>query len=429
MKEWQRWEAMAEDFASVGDHRREAECLEMSLDILPPGHLDDKARMALAMEKACTRALETGEGTKVSDETKGLDAGMLRELEIMGPEDAREAVMSIVHHLCTTVDGAPETQVVDEVVSASRLEEVLVREALMELVDEGVVFHGKPGRIMLDGIVEEADMETAVLGVLSKLSTEGRGGSRKDVVSTLTDRGFARDEVEQAVDQLVEGGSLDEDHRGQLRKALDVETIKEVHHQVFAALEEMDTQGTGVLDARLERDLTSRGMELSEVREALEDLVDIGDVVRDGGEVRLVGPSGGVGERDLMLEVVHALSEDRERPVPVVTVLRAARSRGLPAARAHRTLDDLVDAGMVWRDDRGVHLAGEGETDATKARDAVMASVRELAHGHSMGASRVEVMDLAVTKGLGEEEARETLEGLVDNGLVHEAGNGFLKPG
>ena len=56
MKEWQRWEAMAEDFASVGDHRREAECLEMALEILPPGHHDVKTRMREHLEAALTRA-------------------------------------------------------------------------------------------------------------------------------------------------------------------------------------------------------------------------------------------------------------------------------------------------------------------------------------------------------------------------------------
>jgi hypothetical protein len=112
-----------------------------------------------------------------------------------------------------------------------------------------------------------------------------------------------------------------------------------------------------------------------------------------------------------------------------MTVLRAARSRGLTATRARRTLDDLVDGGRLWRDDRGVHLAGEGETDPGRAREAVMAAVRQLARAHEMGAPRVEVLDMAVSQGLGEAEAWETLEDLVDDGLVHDAGDGFLRPG
>jgi polyhydroxyalkanoate synthesis regulator phasin len=246
----------------------------------------------------------------------------------------------------------------------------------------------------------------------------------------LTGRGFARDEVEEVLDELVEAGRLDEDHRGQIRPALDPEAIEEIHHQVFAALEEMDTEGSGVLDARLERELTSRGMELAEVSQALDDLVDTGDVVRDGGEVRLAGPDGGETEaRNVLIEVVHALSEDMGRPVATVTVLRAARSRGLASARAHRTLEGLLDSGQLWRDDRGVHLPGEGSADPARARKTILGAVRELADEHQMGAPRVEVIDLAVTKGLGEEEARETLEDLVDDGFVHDTGSGFLRPG
>ncbi|UCC92988.1 MAG: hypothetical protein JSW25_10080 [Thermoplasmata archaeon] len=430
MKEWQRWEAMAEDFARVGDHRREAECLDMALEILPPGHADDKARLSGYLEDARTRATEAGERGVLDEGSKDLPDDMLTELEAMGPEDARMAVMATVRRLCTGPDGALEGQVVDEVVNATGLERVLVHEALEELIDEGTVYHGAPGRLMVDGFVQEEDLETAVLDVLGGLSTEGRGGSREDVVQTLTGRGLARDEVEEAIDQLVESGRLDEGHGGQLRAALDMEAIEEVHHQVFAALEEMDTDGIGVLDARLERELTSRGLELAEVHEALDDLVDSGDVVRDGGEVRLAGPEGGPAEAGkLVLEIVHALSEDKGRPVPTVTVLRAARSRGLPTARANRTLEGLLATGQLWRDDRGVHLAGEGAMEPGRAREAVLSAVRELTQAHHMGAPRVEVIDLAVAQGLGEEEARETLEDLVDDGLVHDAGGGFLRPG
>ncbi len=66
MKEWQRWEAMAEDFASVGDHRREAECLEMALEILPPGHHDVKTRMREHLEAALTRERDVVERIRKS---------------------------------------------------------------------------------------------------------------------------------------------------------------------------------------------------------------------------------------------------------------------------------------------------------------------------------------------------------------------------
>jgi SOS response regulatory protein OraA/RecX len=430
MKEWQRWEAMAEDFAKVGDHRREAECLEMALEILPPGHGDDKVRLVKNAETARTRRTETGDRAILPNGDVELSDDLRVEMESMGLEDAREAVMAVVRRLCTTIDGASEVQIVDEVTSATSIEQVLVREVLEELVDEGILYHGRRGQVMLDGIIEESDLETAALGVLGQLSTEGRGGARDDVVQTLTGRGFARDEVEEVLDELVEAGRLDEDHRGQIRPALDPEAIEEIHHQVFAALEEMDTEGSGVLDARLERELTSRGMELAEVSQALDDLVDTGDVVRDGGEVRLAGPDGGETEaRNVLIEVVHALSEDMGRPVATVTVLRAARSRGLASARAHRTLEGLLDSGQLWRDDRGVHLPGEGSADPARARKTILGAVRELADEHQMGAPRVEVIDLAVTKGLGEEEARETLEDLVDDGFVHDTGSGFLRPG
>jgi hypothetical protein len=430
MKEWQRWEAMAEDFAKVSDHRREAECLEMSLDILPPGLPQDKARLRDRLDDARARVLEAGDEGKSAEDIEDLDGTLLEELDALGLEDAREAVMAVVRHRCTTMDGVPEAEIVKEVVSATDLEDALVREALEDLVDEGRIYHGRPGRIMVDGIVDEPDVELAVLAVLGDLSTEGRGGSREDVVTTLVDRGFARDEVEQAVDQLIEVGRLDEGHPGQLRAALDVDQIDEVHHQVMAALEEMDPDGVGVLDARLERELTSRGMELEEIEEALDDLVDLGDVIRDGGEVGLARPASGNDEAiQLVMEVMHALSEDKGQPVATIRVLRAARSRGLAAVNAHRTLDALVDSGQVWKDDRGLHLAGEGSTDPSRARETVLGVVRELSGLHRMGAPRVEVVDMAVSRGMGEEEARETLEDLVDDGHVHDAGGGFLRPG
>jgi len=430
MKEWQRWEAMAGDFASVGDRRRQAECLEMAMEILPPGHKEDKARLRGLLEEATAKAIEVADPTPGGRDAADLDERLREELEALGPEDARSAVMAVVRRRCTTVEGAPEAEILDQVVAATGLERELVEEALEEMVDEGLVYRGGPGRLMMDGVVEESDLETAALSVLAELSTGGRGGARRDVVAALVDRGFSRDEVDEAIDDLVEGGRLDEDHRGQLRPALDAESISEVHHMVVAALEGMDPDGSGLLATRLERELTGRGLELAEVREALDELVDTGDLVRDGAEVRAPRrTSPDAGSRRVMLEVVHALSEDRARPVPVLKVLRTSRARGLSAVRAHRTLDDLVDEGSLWRDDRGVHLAGEGETPPDRAREAVLAAVRELAGRHRMGAPQVEVIDLVISRGLDEGEAKETLEDLVDDGLVHDAGGGFLRPG
>jgi hypothetical protein len=143
---------------------------------------------------------------------------------------------------------------------------------------------------MVDGVVGDPDVELAVLGVLGELSTGGRGGSREEVLRELVERGFARDTLENAIDELEESGRLNETHRGQLRAALEIKDIKEVHHMVMAAVELMDPDGKGVLAARLERELTSRGCELDEVLEAIEELVDEGDLLRVGGEVRTSRP-------------------------------------------------------------------------------------------------------------------------------------------
>ena len=197
----------------------------------------------------------------------------------------------------------------------------------------------------------------------------------------------------------------------------------------MASVEEIDPDGKGVLAARLERELTSRGYELDEVHEAIEELVDEGDLLRKGNEIRTSGPQlDDDRARELLLEVIHALSEDRNGPVPLMKALRAARSRGMGVALLHRTLDDLADAGQVWKDDHGLHLAGSVPRDANRSRETLLEAVRQLGHG-GIGASRVEVLDLAMDGGLGEEEARELLEYLIDDGLVHEAGKGFLKPG
>ncbi len=427
MKEWERWEAMADDFGKVGDHRRESECLGMALEILPPGHLEDKDRLRPLLEDARARALE--EGPHPASESEGFDESMLEARESLGLEEAREAVMMTLRRRCTSIEGTSEEDLVSDLVDGSDLEEDLVREAVEDLLDDGMTYRVRPGQLMVDGIVGESDIEMAVLAVLGDLSTGGRGGSRDEVVRELVARGFARDELEEAIDELEESGRLDEGHKGQLRAALDVKDIEEVHHQVAAAVEEMDPDGKGVLAARIERELTSRGLEIDEVREALDELVDRGDLVRDGGEVRHALPLMDHREaRDLLLELLHALSEDRAIPVPLMKAVKASRSRGMRTSMFHRALDDLVDEGRVWHDDEGLHLADVVVTDTGRGREVVLEAVRQLGHGR-LGAPRSEVIDMALGEGIGETQARELLEDLIDDGHIHDAGGGFLKPG
>jgi hypothetical protein len=57
----------------------------------------------------------------------------------------------------------------------------------------------------------------------------------------------------------------------------------------------------------------------------------------------------------------------------------------------------------------------------------MLALVKGLQRGHQ-GASRAEVLASAGAEGLSEDEADEALEGLLDDGLLHEHG-GFLRPG
>lgn len=429
MKEWQRWESMAGDFRAVGDHHREAECLDMALSILPPGHRDDKARLKGRLDDARSRDLESGGPTSRDGQEEGLPDAVIEGLDALHQEDARVRVVEAARRMASGPEGGPEAELVRHVADVSGLDMELVQEALEDLLDEGVLVRGRPGRLMMDTGMDEADLETAVLGELSELGSAGRGASRREVVRRLTSRGLARDEVEEAINELEESGRLEEDHPGQLRPALDVGAIDELHHQVAAAVEEMDAKGTGVMVARVERAVTARGWEIGEVREALEELVDAGELLRDGSDVRL--PGGRLNDdqaRRLMLEVLHALAEDRRRPVPLVRALRAARSRGMGPALTHRILDDLVDSGLLWRDQRGIHLPGDDAMATASTRDLVLRLVRELVTSH-MGAPRVEVMERAMVEGLGEAEALEVLEGLIDDGLLHDAGGGFLKPG
>ncbi len=420
---------MAEDFSGTGDHRSAAESLSMALELLPPGHKDDKARLRALLEDASTRALERDEASLPARSSES-DEDQLEILEALEPEDAREAVMALVRRDCTSIKGVKESEVIDQVVEAKSLEEVVVREALDDLLDEGLVYRNRPGHLMVDGIVEEEDVEAAVLALLGELSTEGRGGSRKDILRRLTSRGFSRDAVEEAIDDLEESGRLEEAHRGQLRPALAQREIMEVHHHVVSVLYEMDPEGRGVLVGRIERELSSRGCELEEVLEAIEELVDDGELLRVGNEVRTAPSGSGEAEsRELMEGILSELATSTEGSVPVMRILRAARGRGMKATLAHRALEELMDLGAIWKDAHGIHAAAASDTEgATGPRELVMGAVRHLLKGHQ-GAPRIEVIDAVVSKGIDHEEAREVLEGLIDDGLLHDTGGGFLRPG
>ena len=61
MKEWQRWERMAREFSSASDPRREIECINMALELLPPGHGAEKADLRRRLEEAVSRRTEEGD--------------------------------------------------------------------------------------------------------------------------------------------------------------------------------------------------------------------------------------------------------------------------------------------------------------------------------------------------------------------------------
>lgn len=427
LKEWQRWERMALDFSTSGDSHRAAQALEMALELLPPGHKDDKTRLREALEEVKTRTVEHG----LEDlGPEAVPEALLEARESLEPEGAREAVLRTVRHMTRTIEGVEEEAVARRVEEGSGLEHDLVLEAVEDLLDEGQLFRPRHGYLMVDGPVSDEDVETAVLSVLSDLSAGGGGGSREEVVQRLIDRGFARDQVEQAIDGLEETGRLDEGHPGRLRQALGTEEIMEAHRHILAAIEDMDPAGEGVLETRMEHELAGRGWELAEVRTALDDLVDTGDVIRRGGEVRLamaMEPDPKV--RDELLGALRDMAGASRRPVPLVRALRLARNLGVSTAQAHRVIDSMVDGGLLWRDDRGLHLERPTEVEQGSVRHEVIAAVRALGHGHQ-GAPRLEVIDLAMSRGGVEEgEARRVLEDLIDEGIVHDTGGGFLRPG
>ena len=165
--------------------------------------------------------------------------------EALAPEEAREAVLETVRRMCRSPDGAREGEVVEAVLATLEAEEGTVREAIVDLVDEGLLYREGADALMVDGVLGGDDVRTAVLGVLVELSSEGRGGSRDEVVRRLRRLGLPEDEVQEAIDELEESGRLEEARAGQLRPALGEDQIEEVHHQVLSALHLMDQEGQG----------------------------------------------------------------------------------------------------------------------------------------------------------------------------------------
>jgi hypothetical protein len=474
MKEWQRWERMAQDFERVDDPGRAAESLSMALELLPPGHHDEKALMLERLERLRTISVERGggrvgrgppprvvhgapvghevagkgdgsaagvggagkaghghdaeagtDGDAAGTDGDGLPAGGVVSLE---PERAREAVMELARGMCSTPGGAEEAAVVARVAADLDADEEAVAGAVEDLVDEGLLFRPSGGRIMVDGVLEEADLEEAVLGTVAELSTGGRGASRKAIVDTLVARGLPREDVEEAVTDVEESGRIEDDGRGQVRSVMGASGAGEAHAQVLSAVRAGD-DGKGILRGAVVRDLEGRGWEVQEVEEAIDELEEAGQIDISGNVLKAAvgaAPSE-VGARERVLAVVEALAVAGGGAVHPSEVIRRAGAEGVDPKRAHEAMDDLVDAGELSRDRQG-HLRVEAPAGATGVpRSAMLALVRRLQRGHQ-GASRAEVMASAGAEGLSEDEAEEALDGLVDDGLLHEHG-GFLRPG
>ena len=473
MKEWQRWERMAQDFERVDDPSRAAESLSMALELLPPGHHDEKALMLERLERLRTVSVERGggrvgrgppprvvhgvpvghevagmgdgsaageggagkaahghdgeaqrDGDAAGTDGDGLPAGGVVSLE---PERAREAVMELARGMCSTPGGAEEAVIVTRVAADLDADEEVVAGAVEDLVDEGLLFRPRVGRIMVDGVLEEADLEEAVLGTVAELSTGGRGASRKAIVDTLVARGLPREDVEEAVTDVEESGHIEDDGRGQVRPVMGASGAGEAHAHVLSAVRAGD-DGKGVLRGAVVRDLEGRGWEVQEVEEAIDELEEAGEIDISGKVLRAVGAAPAEeGARERVLAVVEALAVAGGGAVHPSEVIRRAGAEGVDPRRAHEVIDDLVDAGELSRDRRG-HLRVEAPAGATGVpRSTMLVLVRRLQRGHQ-GASRAEVMASAGAEGLSEDEAEEALDGLVDDGLLHEHG-GFLRPG
>jgi len=237
LKEWQRWERMAADFERVGEALRAAESLSMALELLPPGNKQEKSAMLVRLERARAVTVEHGErqarprggvardgdgaderpvegGATGARPSEGPEAPVATGLE---PERAREAVMEAARSLCRGLDGAPEEEVLQAAASDLDGEEEAVQEALEDLLDDGLLFRPGPGRLMVDGIVQEVDVEEAVLAAVTELSTGGRGSARAAIIARAASGGIPRREVEEAYNELEESGRIEEDPRGPRR--------------------------------------------------------------------------------------------------------------------------------------------------------------------------------------------------------------------
>jgi len=478
MKEWQRWERMAQDFERVDDPGRAAESLSMALELLPPGHHDEKALMLERLERLRTVSVERGGGRvgrgpapgvvhgvpvggqasrgegagthgaegagkradgpsgEVKDgeaedggdgagpDDDGLPSGEVASLE---PERARESVLELARGMCSAPGGAEESAIVARVAADLDTDEEVVAEAVDDLVDDGLLFRPREGHLMVDGVVEEADLEEAVLGVVVELSTGGRGASRSAIVDTLVARGLPREEVEEAFTEVEESGRIEDDGHGQVRSTMAGGVATEAHVQVLSAVRAGDT-GRGVLRGAVVRDLEGRGWEVQEVEEAIDELEEAGEVDISGNLLRAVGAAPAEeSPQEHVLAVVEALASSGGGVVHPSDVIRRAGAEGIDPKRAHEAIDELIDAGELSRDRQG-HLRVEAPpSGAGIPRSAMLALVKRLQRGHQ-GASRAEVLASAGAEGLSEDEADEALEGLLDDGLLHEHG-GFLRPG
>ena len=452
MKEWQRWERMAVDFEKVGDASRAAESLSMALELLPPGHKQEKSTMLNRLERARAvmvehggrqarpraggartgdrRGQSAGEGGREEGQRSAPDSPGEMAVAALEPERAREAVMEAAHRLCRGVAGASEQEVLQTAASDLDVEEEALQEAVEDLIDDGLLFRPASGRLMVDGIVREDDAEEVVLAAVAELSTGGRGAARAAVIERAAAGGIPRSEVEEAYTALEEAGRIEEDPHGQVRPGMARESISEVHEQVLAAVRDADDGGRAVPRASVVKDLADRGWEVDEIEEAIEELEDSGDIVLEGASMRAAVAARRTeeGAHDRVLAIVSSLAEGSGGGARPAEVVRAAGAEGLDSAMVEEALEALLDDGTLSRDRQG-HLRCEVPTpSAGTSRTVVLDLVRALQRGHQ-GAPRTEVVEQARARGLSEDEAEETLDGLLDDGALHEHGHGFLKPG
>jgi hypothetical protein len=363
-----------------------------------------------------------GQGAGVDGD--GLPAGEVASLE---PERARESVLELARGMCSTPGGAEEAAIVARVAADLDVDEEVVAEAVEDLVNEGALFRPGEGRLMVDGVVEAADLEEAVLGIVAELSTGGRGTSRRAIVDALVARGLSREDVDEAVTDVEESGRIEDDGHGQVRPVMGGGVAGEAHVQVLSAVRAGDPS-RGVLRGAVVRDLEGRGWEVQEVEEAIDELEEAGEIDISGNLLKAVGAAPAEeSTRERVLAVVEALASSGGGAVHPSDVIRRAGAEGVDPKRAHEAIDELVDAGEVSRDRQG-HLRVEAPvTGAGVPRSMILALVKGLQRGHQ-GASRAEVMASAGADGLSEDVAEEAIEGLLEDGQLHEHG-GFLRPG